>query len=114
MRVINLLSMVALGKIEEPLLFPFDTLDLHHILDKQISQDAIIDQINNDELSFALATGNILPLGEVTNRRPKLENSFVTGWTSLFFNNPFDPYLYNAGDAGPLNVGPDRRARPQL
>jgi len=75
MRVINLLSMVALGKIEEPLLFPFDTIDLHHILDKQISQDAIIDQINNDELSFALATGNILPLGEVTNRRPKLEKA---------------------------------------
>jgi len=91
MRVINLLSMVALGKIEEPLLSPFDTLDLHHILDKQISQDAIIDQINNEALSYALMTGNIYALWEAADRHPKLQESFVQGWTALFFNEPFDP-----------------------
>ena len=91
MRVINLLSMVALGKIEEPMLFPFDTMDLHHILDRQISQDAIIDQINNEPLSYALATGDLRPLWEATNRRPKLRNSFITGWASRFFEVPFDP-----------------------
>jgi len=53
MRVLNLLSGVALGKIPEEMMAPFGTMDLHHILDKLISQDAIIDQLENDELSFA-------------------------------------------------------------
>ena len=91
MRVINLLSMVALGKIEEAMLLPFDTMDLHHILERQISQDAIIDQMDNEPLSYALTTGDIRPLWDAASNRPKLRNSFITGWSSRFFEVPFDP-----------------------
>jgi len=66
MRLINLMSAVVLRKIEPSLLLPFDVEDLHHILDKQISQDAVIDQLNNRELAEALTTGNLLPLWELT------------------------------------------------
>ena len=64
MRLINLISAVVLRKIEPELLSPFDVEDLHHILDKQISQDAVIDQLDNKELAEALRTGNLRPLWE--------------------------------------------------
>lgn len=66
MRLINLISAIVLRKIEPELLLPFDVEDLHHILDKQISQDAIIDQLDNKELAEALATGNLRPLWELS------------------------------------------------
>jgi len=65
MRLINLMSAVVLRKIEPELLSPFDVEDLHHILNKQISQDAVIDQLDNKELAEALNTGNLYPLWEL-------------------------------------------------
>ena len=62
MRLINLISAVVLRKIDAKLLSPFDVEDLHHILDKQISQDAVIDQLDNKALAEALTTGNLRPL----------------------------------------------------
>lgn len=62
MRLINLISAVVLLKIDAKLLAPFDVQDLSHILDNQISQDSVIDQLNNRALAEALTTGNLLPL----------------------------------------------------
>ena len=62
MRLINLMSAVVLRKIDAKLLLPFDVEDLHHVLDKQISQDAVIDQLDNKALAEALTTGNLYPL----------------------------------------------------
>lgn len=62
MRLINLLSALVLRKIEPRFLAPFDVQDLHHILDRQISQDAIIDMLDNKALAEALTTGNLRPL----------------------------------------------------
>ena len=66
MRLINLMSAVVLRKIDANLLAPFDVEDLHHILDKQISQDAVIDQLDNKALAEALKTGNLRPLWEMS------------------------------------------------
>ena len=66
MRLINLMSAVVLRKIDASLLSPFNVEDLHHILDKQISQDAVIDQLDNKELAEALHTGNLRPLWELS------------------------------------------------
>ena len=66
MRLINLISAVVLRKIDAKLLAPFDVEDLHHILDNQISQDAVIDQLENKELAEALTTGNLRPLWELS------------------------------------------------
>lgn len=68
MRLINLMSAVVLRKIEPELLLPFDVQDLHHILDRQISQDAVIDQLDNKALAEALTTGNLQPLWEIASR----------------------------------------------
>ena len=68
MRLINLISAVVLRKIEPSLLLPFDVQDLHHILDKQISQDAVIDQLDNRELATALNTGDLHPLWELAQK----------------------------------------------
>lgn len=65
MRLVNLISAVVLRKIEPTLLAPFDVQDLHHILDKQISQDAIIDQLDNKAVATALNTGDLQPLWEL-------------------------------------------------
>jgi len=65
MRLVNLLSAIVLQKIEPGLIAPFSVEDLHHILDKQISQDAIIDQMDNKALAEALTTGNLRPLWEL-------------------------------------------------
>ena len=66
MRLINLMSAVVLRKIDAKLLAPFDVEDLHHILDKQISQDSVIDQLDNKALAEALNTGNLRPLWELS------------------------------------------------
>ncbi len=66
MRLINLISAVTLRKIEASLLAPFDVLDLHHILDTQVSQDAIIDQLESKEVAEMLQTGNLEPLRRLT------------------------------------------------
>ena len=66
MRLINLISAVVLRKIDADLLAPFGVEDLHHILDRQISQDAVIDQLDNKELAEALKTGNLRPLWELS------------------------------------------------
>ena len=62
MRLINLISAVVLRKIDAKLLAPFDVEDLHHILDNQISQDAVIDQLDNKAVATALTTGDLRPL----------------------------------------------------
>jgi hypothetical protein len=59
MRVINLLSALVLRKIDPALIKPFDVLDLHHVLNRQISADAIIDQLENRALADALTTGDL-------------------------------------------------------
>jgi len=66
MRLINLMTAIVLRKIDAKLLAPFDVEDLHHVLDRQISQDAIIDQLDNKELAEALTTGNLRPLWELS------------------------------------------------
>ena len=68
MRLINLISAIVLRKIEPELLLPFDVEDLHHILDKQISQDSVIDQLDNKALAEALTTGNMRPLWELAQK----------------------------------------------
>jgi len=90
MRVLNLISATTLMKIEDDLMAPFDVMDLHHVLDLQISQDAIIDQLDNDELSYALATGNIRPLWDIAPEYPQLLTGLASGWIPKFFNEPFD------------------------
>ena len=62
MRLVNLISAVVLRKIEPELLAPFDVEDLHHVLDSQISQDAVIDQLDSAALAAALTTGDLQPL----------------------------------------------------
>ncbi len=57
MRVVNLLSALTLRKIEDNMIAPFEVMDIHHILDKQISQDAIIAMLENKSLATALETG---------------------------------------------------------
>ena len=91
MRTINMLSAATLMKIEDDYLQPFDVMDVHHVLDRLISQDAIIDQLDNDELSYALTTGNMRPLWEIAPSSPLLLKGFTSGWMSLFINEPFDP-----------------------
>ena len=68
MRLINLMSAVVLRKIEPALLAPFDVQDLHHILDRQISQDSVIDQLDNKALATALNTGDLHPLWELAKQ----------------------------------------------
>jgi len=91
MRTVNLLSATTLMKMEDDLLAPFDVMDLHHILDNLISQDAILDQMDSDELSYACTTGNIRPLWEIAPRNPLLLKGFTSGWINRFILEPFDP-----------------------
>ena len=91
MRTINMLSAATLMKIEDDFLLPFDVMDVHHVLDKLISQDAIIAQLDSNELSYALTTGNIRPLWEIAPANPLLLKGFTSGWINLFINEPFDP-----------------------
>jgi len=91
MRAINALSAVTLMKIEDDFLSPFDVMDIHHVLDLQISQDAIIERLDNDELSYALMTGNLRPLWNIAPDNPLLLKGFTSGWINKFFTEPFDP-----------------------
>ena len=91
MRMINLISATTLMKIEDDLMSPFDVMDLHHILDQQISQDAIIAGMDSDELSYALKTGNLRPLWDIAPDNPQLLKGFTSGWITKFINEPFDP-----------------------
>ena len=91
MRTINLLSATTLMKMEDDLLLPFDVMDLHHILDNLISQDAILDQLDSDEVSYACTSGNIRPLWDIAPDNPLLLKGFTSGWINRFILEPFDP-----------------------
>ena len=91
MRTINLLSATTLMKMEDKLLAPFDVMDMHHVLDNLISQDAILDQMDSDELSYACTTGNIRPLWDIAPENPLLLKGFTSGWINRFILEPFDP-----------------------
>jgi len=91
MRVINVLSAVTLRKIEDKLLLPFDVMDIHHVLDKQVSQDAIIAILDNDSLAIAIDSGDLQPLWEESANLPLLRRGFEQGWIQRFFLLPFDP-----------------------
>ncbi|MDP8274900.1 MAG: hypothetical protein RAO92_00715 [Candidatus Euphemobacter frigidus] len=66
-------------------------MDLHHILDNLISQDAILDQMDSEELSYACTTGNIRPLWDIAPEFPLLQRGFTSGWINRFILEPFDP-----------------------
>lgn len=91
MRVLNLLSAVTLRKADDNILAPFDVMDLHHILDAQISQDAIIEVLENRNLALALETGNLQPLWVESKKDPLLRKGFEQGWIQRFVKTPFDP-----------------------
>lgn len=91
MRVINTLSAVTLQKIEDKTLLPFDVMDIHHVLDKQISQDAIIAILENEGLAIAIDSGDLWPLWEESANLPLLRKGFEQGWIQRFMLLPFDP-----------------------
>jgi hypothetical protein len=91
MRLVNLLSAVVLQKIDTKLLAPFSVEDLHHILDKQISQDAVIDQLDSMELAEALYNGNLQPLWNLGSGHTLTMVGIYSGWLQRFFYTPFDP-----------------------
>lgn len=91
MRVINMMSQVVIRNIDPKLLLPFDVIDIGHILDKQISQDAIIDQLNSKELAEALTTGDITGLLSITATSPLLNRGLTNNWIQLAIWQPFDP-----------------------
>jgi len=91
MRVINIISAITLRKIESSSILPFDVQDLHHILDKQISQDAIISIMNDQPLKTALYDGNLQPLWESAKTMPLLRKGFDQSWIARFILTPFDP-----------------------
>lgn len=91
MRVINLLSAVTLRKIEDNYLEPFEVMDIHHVLDKQISQDAIISILDSETIAAAIDTGNLQPLWVESKEKPLLRKGFEQGWIQRFIQTPFDP-----------------------
>jgi len=91
MRVINILSAVTLRKIEDNMIAPFDVMDVHHVLDKQISQDAIISILDSATLATAIETGNLQPLWAESKEKPLLRKGFEQGWIQRFISTPFDP-----------------------
>jgi len=91
MRVINLLSALTLRKIEDDMIAPFTVMDIHHILDEQISQDAIIAMMENKNLAHALETGDLQPLWVESKEKPLLRQGFEQGWIQRFNKTPFDP-----------------------
>jgi len=91
MRVINLLSALTLRKIEDDMIAPFEVMDIHHVLDEQISQDAIIAMLENKNLALALETGNLQPLWVESKDKPLLRKGFEQGWMQRFTKTPFDP-----------------------
>jgi len=91
MRVLNLLSALTLRKIEDDMIAPFKVMDIHHILDEQISQDAIIAMLDNKNLALALETGDLQPLWVESKEKPLLRKGFEQGWIQRFTKTPFDP-----------------------
>lgn len=91
MRVINLLSALTLRKIEDDMTAPFNVMDIHHILDEQISQDAIIAMLENKNLALALETGDMQPLFIESEGKPLLRKGFDQRWIQRFITTPFDP-----------------------
>lgn len=91
MRVINLLSALTLRKIEDDMIAPFNVMDIHHVLDEQISQDAIIAMMENKNLAHALETGDLQPLWVESKDKPLLRKGFEQGWIQRFNKTPFDP-----------------------
>ena len=91
MRVINLLSALTLRKIEDNMIAPFEVMDIHHVLDEQISQDAIIAMLENKNLALALETGNMQPLWVESKEKPMLRMGFEQRWIQRFITTPFDP-----------------------
>jgi len=91
MRVINLLSALTLRKIEDDMIAPFEVMDIHHVLNEQISQDAIIAMLENKNLALALETGNLQPLWVESKEKPLLRKGFEQGWIQRFNSTPFDP-----------------------
>jgi hypothetical protein len=91
MRVINILSAITLRKIEDDMIAPFEVMDIHHVLDKQISQDAIIAMLENKNLALALETGDLQPLWVESKEKPLLRKGFEQGWIQRFNKTPFDP-----------------------
>jgi len=91
MRLINLLSAVTLRKIEDDMIAPFDVMDIHHILDAQISQDSVIEALENKKVALALETGNMQPLWVESKGKPLLRKGFEQGWIQRFNTTPFDP-----------------------
>ncbi len=91
MRVINIISAITLRKIEDNSVLPFDVQDLHHILDKQISQDAIISMLDNSSLAIAIDSGDLGPLWESAKTMPLLRRGFDQSWIQRFMLAPFDP-----------------------
>ena len=91
MRVINILSALTLRKIEDDMIAPFEVMDIHHVLDEQISQDAIIAMLDNKNLALALETGNMQPLWVESKEKPLLRKGFEQQWIQRFVSTPFDP-----------------------
>lgn len=91
MRVINIISAITLRKIEASSILPFDILDLHHVLDRQISQDAIISMLDNPAVAVALYDGDLRLLWENARTMPLLKRGFDQGWIQRFMLAPFDP-----------------------
>jgi hypothetical protein len=91
MRVINLLSALTLRKIEDDMIEPFEVMDIHHVLNEQVSQDAIIAMLENDNLALALETGNMQPLWVESKEKPLLRKGFEQQWIQRFITTPFDP-----------------------
>ena len=91
MRVINLLSALTLRKIDDDMIAPFSVMDIHHILDEQISQDAIIAMLENKNLALAIETGNMQPLWAESKEETLLRRGFNQRWIQRFIATPFDP-----------------------
>jgi len=91
MRIVNLLTALTLRKIEDDMIAPFNVMDIHHILDEQISQDAIIAMFENKNLALAIETGDMRPLWIESADKPLLRKGFEQQWIQRFITTPFDP-----------------------
>jgi hypothetical protein len=78
-------------KLDVELLSPFDVFDVHHILDRQISQDSVIDQLDSGGMAYALTTGNIDNLKDIAEPDSYLKKGLDTNWIQRFMQKPFDP-----------------------
>lgn len=91
MRVVNVVSALTIRKLDPDLIKPFDVTDIHHILDKLVSADAIIQQFASAELSYACTTGNTDQLFFIADSHPLLKRGLALGWYYYFMEVPFHP-----------------------